>query len=71
MRNTAKAEGHDPNAWIENVELVVARKIGRETVRYVRNVFKYYVAYRMAWENNTLRQAIPMATADGEKKQGP
>ena len=58
IRNQAAAEGHDPNIWLENVELVAARQIGRETIRYVRNVFKYYVAYRMSWENNEMRQSI-------------
>lgn len=58
LRKQAEAEGHDPNLWMENVELVVARKVGRETVNYVRNVFKYYVAYRMAWEAMESRQSI-------------
>ncbi len=58
LRNLAAAEGHDPNLWLDNVELIAARKIGRETVRYVRNVFKYYVAYRLAWENRALRQSL-------------
>ncbi len=58
IRRQAEAEGHDPNLWMENVELVVARKVGRETVNYVRNVFKYYVAYRMAWEAMESRKSI-------------
>ena len=58
LRNLAAAEGHDPNLWLDNVELIAARKIGRETVRYVRNVFKYYVAYRLAWEDRALRQSL-------------
>ena len=58
IRRQAEAEGHDPNRWLENVELVAARQIGRETVSYVRNVFKYYVAYRMAWEKRRLRQSL-------------
>ena len=58
IRRQAAAEGHDPNVWFENVELVAARKLGRETVRYVRNVFKYYVAYRMTWKARESRQAI-------------
>jgi membrane-bound lytic murein transglycosylase MltF len=58
LRRQAEAEGHDPNRWMENVELVVARKVGRETVNYVRNVFKYYVAYRMSWEDRESRQSI-------------
>lgn len=58
IRRQAAAEGHDPNVWLENVEIVVARKIGRETVNYVRNVFKYYVAYRMAWAARESRQSF-------------
>jgi membrane-bound lytic murein transglycosylase MltF len=52
IRRQAASEGLDPNLWIDNVELVAARQIGRETVSYVRNIFKYYVAYRMAWEDS-------------------
>lgn len=58
LRNQAAAEGHDPNIWLDNVELIAARKIGRETVRYVRNIFKYYVAYRLAWEDRALSQSL-------------
>lgn len=58
LRKQAAAEGHDPNLWLDNVELIAARKIGRETVRYVRNTFKYYIAYRMAWEDRALRQSL-------------
>lgn len=58
LRNQAAAEGHDPNLWLDNVELIAARKIGRETVRYVRNVYKYYIAYRLAWEDHALRQSL-------------
>ncbi len=63
IRRQAAAEGHDPDLWLDNVELVAARRIGRETVRYVRNVYKYYVAYRMAWEDHTLRQSLDAAAA--------
>ena len=58
LRKQASTEGYDPNVWLDNVELIAARKIGRETVRYVRNIFKYYVAYRLAWEGRALRQAL-------------
>ena len=58
LRKTAAEEGYDPNLWIDNVELIAARQIGRETVRYVRNTFKYYVAYHMAWENRAFRQSL-------------
>jgi membrane-bound lytic murein transglycosylase MltF len=58
LRRQAAAEGYDPNRWLDNVEILAARKIGRETVRYVRNVFKYFVAYQMARENRAARQAL-------------
>jgi hypothetical protein len=29
------------------VERVAADKIGRETVTYVSNIYKYYIAYRL------------------------
>ena len=38
--------GLDPNIWFHNVEVAAARVIGRETVQYVSNIYKYYVAYR-------------------------
>ncbi len=37
----------DPNIWFDNVENMAAKKIGRETVQYVSNIYKYYIAYRM------------------------
>lgn len=50
LRKKADAEGLDPNVWFNNVELIAAREIGAETVTYVSNIYKYYVAYRMAAE---------------------
>jgi membrane-bound lytic murein transglycosylase MltF len=39
--------GLDPNVWFQNVEMAAAQEIGRETVQYVSNIYKYYIAYRM------------------------
>ena len=44
LRKAAEKSGLDPNVWFNNVELVAAKKIGSETVTYVSNIFKYYVA---------------------------
>lgn len=33
--------------WFDNVEVLAAEAIGSETVTYVSNIFKYYVAYRL------------------------
>jgi len=47
LRARAAKRGLDPNQWFNNVELVTAQVIGRETVQYVSNIYKYYLAYRM------------------------
>lgn len=47
LRKLAAERGLDPNRWFNSVERVVAEKIGRETVQYVSNIYKYYVAYRL------------------------
>jgi membrane-bound lytic murein transglycosylase MltF len=47
LRKVAADRGLNPNLWFNNVERVVAEKIGRETVTYVSNIYKYYVAYSL------------------------
>jgi membrane-bound lytic murein transglycosylase MltF len=46
-RAEATRRGLDPNRWFNNVEIVIAEKIGMETTTYVRNIFKYYIAYKL------------------------
>ena len=46
LRQKAVAMDLDSNRWFYNVEIVAAREIGRETVQYVSNIYKYYIAYR-------------------------
>jgi len=48
LRNMAADVGLDPNRWFNHVELMAAREIGRETVQYVSNIYKYYLAYRIS-----------------------
>jgi membrane-bound lytic murein transglycosylase MltF len=50
MRTEAARRGLDPDRWFNHVELVTAEKVGLETTTYVRNVFKYYVAYTLMRE---------------------
>ena len=45
LRREAAARGLDANIWFDNVERVAAERIGRETVTYVSNIYKYYVSY--------------------------
>jgi membrane-bound lytic murein transglycosylase MltF len=56
LRAETKARGLDPNKWFNNVEQVVSEKIGRETVTYVSNIFKYYVAYTLVMEQRAERE---------------
>ena len=55
LRKQAAAEGLDPNVWFDNVEAVAAREVGRETVDYVANIYKYYVAYKLLAEREAER----------------
>jgi membrane-bound lytic murein transglycosylase MltF len=55
LRREAKTKGLDPNVWFNNVERVAAERIGRETVQYVSNIYKYYIAYTLAVENEQAR----------------
>jgi membrane-bound lytic murein transglycosylase MltF len=57
LRAEAAQKGLDPNVWFNNVELVAARRVGQETVVYVRNIYKYYVAYRLQLETLEARRA--------------
>jgi membrane-bound lytic murein transglycosylase MltF len=50
MRNAAAKRGLNPDEWFNNVEIVTAQKIGMETTTYVRNIYKYYVAYKLQLE---------------------
>jgi membrane-bound lytic murein transglycosylase MltF len=50
LRKLTADRGLNPNLWFNNVERVVAEKVGRETVTYVSNIYKYYVAYSLAMD---------------------
>jgi membrane-bound lytic murein transglycosylase MltF len=50
LRSKAASERLNPDKWFGNVELVVAREVGQQTVRYVSNIYKYYVAYKLTLE---------------------
>lgn len=49
-RKLARKMGLNPDRWFRNVEIAVLRILGQETVRYVSNINKYYLIYRMAIE---------------------
>jgi membrane-bound lytic murein transglycosylase MltF len=56
VQRAAAAEKLDPNVWFNNVERVAAARVGGETVRAVRNVYKYYIAYKLIEEADAAKK---------------
>jgi membrane-bound lytic murein transglycosylase MltF len=63
LRREAAAQGLDANKWFNNVELLAARQIGRETVQYVSNIYKYFVAYKLVIDRAEKRNAAKARAA--------
>ena len=57
LRREAEKKGLNPNVWFGTVERVASERIGRETVTYVSNIFKYYITYRLLAEQTERREA--------------
>jgi membrane-bound lytic murein transglycosylase MltF len=66
LRKEAARRGYDPNRWFRNVEYVVAEKVGQETVTYVSNIFKYYIAYQLVTEQARERQTAKQQMESGK-----
>ena len=64
LRRETEKRGLDPNVWFGNVERVASERIGRETVTYVSNIYKYYITYRLLSNQRDRRAA---AKAEVEK----
>jgi len=64
LRAETARRGLNPNVWFGNVERVTSEKVGRETVQYVANIYKYYVAYRLVMEREEARKGAK-ATVKG------
>ena len=56
LRKEAEQRGLDPNVWFNNVEIIAGRRIGEETVTYVANIYKYYVAYTLIEEQRAAEE---------------
>jgi membrane-bound lytic murein transglycosylase MltF len=57
LRRETEKRGLNPNLWFGNVERIASERIGRETVTYVSNIFKYYISYRLITEQAERRNA--------------
>jgi membrane-bound lytic murein transglycosylase MltF len=67
LRKEAEKRGLDQNVWFHNVEYVAADRIGQETVTYVANIYKYYVAYRLIMESQQARQEAMEKVKGGQQ----
>jgi membrane-bound lytic murein transglycosylase MltF len=63
MRKEAEKRGLDPDKWFNNVEIVTAEKIGIETTTYVRNIFKYYVSYKLTQDAKAMAATLKQQVA--------
>jgi membrane-bound lytic murein transglycosylase MltF len=63
LRREAEKRGLNPNVWFGNVERVASERIGRETVTYVSNIYKYYIAYRLLTDQQNRRAAAKAEVA--------
>jgi membrane-bound lytic murein transglycosylase MltF len=68
LRRTAAERGLNPNVWFNNVGVIAAERIGRETVTYVSNIYKYYLAYQMIEEERLERERAKDAARGGAGK---
>jgi membrane-bound lytic murein transglycosylase MltF len=65
LRKEAAQRGLDPNVWFGNVERIASERIGRESVTYVSNIYKYYLAYRLISEQVRVRNSAKITLATG------
>ena len=66
LRAETEKRGLDRNVWFGNVERIASERIGRETVTYVSNIYKYYITYRLITEQRDRRDAAKAAV--GKRK---
>lgn len=65
LREEAGKRGLDQNVWFGNVEVIAAEKLGSETVTYVSNIHKYYVAYRRVHDERMARRDAKQELLEG------
>ena len=70
IRAEAKHRGLNANKWFNNVEIVASKRLGQETVQYVRNIYKYYTAYRLQLDTLAAQGVARRRVAASEPAEG-
>ena len=70
LRQKAVNRGLDPNIWFHHVEYIAADEIGAETVTYVSNIYKYYIAYQLIMEAQAAREKAAEKIKSQSKSDG-
>jgi len=68
LRRRADKAGLDPNRWFGHVEQIAAQRVSRETVHFVRNVYKYYIGYALRLEAIAAREAAAKTVELGVRR---
>ena len=66
LRRETEKRGLNPNVWFNNVERITSERIGRETVTYVSNIYKYYITYKLVTDQQARRDAAKAAIGKGK-----
>jgi membrane-bound lytic murein transglycosylase MltF len=69
LRKEAAEHGYDRNLWFNNVEIIASVEIGRETVEYVGNIYRYYLAYKMLVERQA-KSTLIVHKIEAKKSSG-
>lgn len=65
LRAETAKRGLNPNVWFGNVERITAERVGQETVTYVSNIYKYYLAYKISLEEVEKKKEIKQELKTG------
>jgi membrane-bound lytic murein transglycosylase MltF len=71
LQKEAERRGLNPYVWFNNVEIIAGQRIGPETVTYISNIYKYYVAYTLLEEHRAQQRAVRTGVSQHDAKNSP
>ena len=71
LQKEAEKRGLNPYIWFNNVEIIAGLRIGEETVTYISNIYKYYVAYTLLEEQRVQHENVSNRLSQRVAADGP